>query len=88
MNLAREEQKGAKEEEKEYRPGEIGVVHDVLVDVSEGVQNRQGLPRFVSVESTCSNGRGSAAANIPSFECVQNSHPALPAEGARRHTLR
>ena len=37
--FAGEEEKGAEEEEEEDRTGEIGVVHDVLVDAREWVED-------------------------------------------------
>lgn len=43
VDLAAEEQEGAEEEEEQDGPGEIGVVHDVLVDARQGVQDRERL---------------------------------------------
>jgi len=43
VDLAAEEQEGAEEEEEQDGPGEVGVVHDVLVDAREGVQDRERL---------------------------------------------
>lgn len=48
MHLAREQQEGSEEEEKEDRAGEIGIVHYVLVDVPERIQHRQCLPKAVN----------------------------------------
>lgn len=43
VNLAAEKEEGAEEEEEEDGAGEVGVVHDVLVDRAEGVQNGESL---------------------------------------------
>lgn len=43
MDLAGEEEEGSEHEEEENRTGEVRVVHDVLVDVFERVQDRECL---------------------------------------------
>ena len=43
VQFAAEEEEGAEEGEEEDRPGEVGVGHDVLVDVGEGVEDGEGL---------------------------------------------
>ena len=43
MDFSTEEQEGAEEEEEEDRAGEVGVVHDVLVDARERVEDCEGL---------------------------------------------
>ncbi|PBP19003.1 putative Golgi membrane protein [Diplocarpon rosae] len=46
--MTKKEQEGAEEEEEEDGAGEVGVVHDVLVDVGEGVEDGEGLVILVS----------------------------------------
>lgn len=41
--FAAEEEESAEEEEEEDRAGEVGVVHEMLVDRAEGVQDGEGL---------------------------------------------
>lgn len=43
MYFAAEEEERSEKEEEEDRTGEIGVVHDVLVDASERVEDCQRL---------------------------------------------
>ena len=45
VDFSAEEKEGAEEEEEEDGAGEVGVVHDVLVDSREGVQDRERLDR-------------------------------------------
>ncbi len=45
VDFAAEEEEGAEEEEEEDGAGEVGVVHDVLVDAGEGVKDCKGLWR-------------------------------------------
>lgn len=83
VHLSREQQEGAEEQEKENGPSEIGVVHNVLVNAREWIENRQclddgnerGLSSFVT-----------AMMLLPCLEYVQNSRPTPPAVEARRRT--
>jgi len=43
VDFAAEEEEGAEEEEEEDGTGEVGVVHDVLVDAREGVEDGEGF---------------------------------------------
>ena len=43
VDFAGEEEEGAEEEEEEDGAGEVGVVHDVLVDARDWVQDRECL---------------------------------------------
>lgn len=43
VDFAAEEEEGAEEEEEEDGTGEVGVVHDVLVDAGEGVEDGESL---------------------------------------------
>lgn len=43
VDFAAEEEEGAEEEEEEDGAREVGVVHDVLGDGREGVEDREGL---------------------------------------------
>lgn len=43
VDLSGEEQEEAEEEEEEHGAKEVRVVHDVLIDVSEGVEYRECL---------------------------------------------
>lgn len=43
MDFAAEEEEGAEEEEEEDGAREVGVVHDVLRDRGQGVEDREGL---------------------------------------------
>jgi hypothetical protein len=43
VHLSAEQEKGAEEEEEQDRPGEVAVVHQVLVDAGEGVEDGEGL---------------------------------------------
>lgn len=43
VDFSREEEEGAEEEKEEDRAGEVGVVHNVLVDAGEGVEDGKGL---------------------------------------------
>ena len=43
VDLAAEEEEGAEEEEEEDRTGEVGVVHYVLGDWVDGVEDRERL---------------------------------------------
>lgn len=45
VDLAGEQEEGAEEEEEEDGAREVRVVHDVLVDAREGVEDREGLFR-------------------------------------------
>lgn len=53
VHLAREEEEGAEEEEEEDGAGHVGVVHEVVVDVLEGVQHCEGLQWLVSHSCLC-----------------------------------
>jgi hypothetical protein len=48
VDLAREEENGAEEEEEEEGTGEVGIVHEVLVDVAEGVEDGESLRMAIS----------------------------------------
>lgn len=43
MYFSGEEEEEAEQKEEQYRTGEIRVVHEVLIDVAEGVQDGEGL---------------------------------------------
>jgi hypothetical protein len=43
VDAAREEEEGAVEEEGEEGPGEVAIVHEVLVDAAEGVEDGESL---------------------------------------------
>lgn len=43
VDFAGEEEEGAEEEEEEDGAREVGIVHDVLVDAREGVEDCEGL---------------------------------------------
>ena len=43
VELSAEEQEGAEEKDEKYGPGDVRIVHDVLVDAAEGVENCECL---------------------------------------------
>lgn len=49
MDLAGEKKESAEKEEEDDGASEIRVVHDMLVDTSEGVENCEGLGGIYSV---------------------------------------
>jgi len=59
VDFAAEEEEGAEEEEEEDGAGEVGVVHDVLVDAGEGVENCEGLGVLLDWLALGFFGRGS-----------------------------
>ena len=47
MDFAGEEEEGAEEEAKDYGAEEVAVVHYVLIDAGEGVEDCEGLEGLV-----------------------------------------